>query len=67
MLYTLAARYVPAAELSMLGLVEVIIGPIWVWLLFSEIPAFYTVVGGSFVLSAVVGLSFWTMSRERAP
>ena len=65
MLYTMAARYVPAAELSILGLVEVIIGPIWVWLLFNELPAFYTVVGGSFVLSAVVGLAIWSMYRER--
>jgi len=61
----MAARYVPAAELSILGLVEVIIGPIWVWLLFNEIPAFYTVVGGSFVLIAVVGLAIWSIYRER--
>ena len=65
MLYTMAARYVAAAELSLLGLVEVIIGPIWVWLLFNEMPAFYTVVGGIFVLSAVVGLAIWSMNRER--
>ena len=65
MLYTMAARYVTAAELSLLGLVEVIIGPIWVWLLFNEMPAIYTVIGGIFVLSAVVGLAIWSMYRER--
>jgi drug/metabolite transporter (DMT)-like permease len=65
MLYTMAARYVAAAELSLLGLVEVIIGPIWVWLLFNEIPALSTVTGGIFVLSAVVGLAIWSMYRER--
>jgi drug/metabolite transporter (DMT)-like permease len=61
----MAARYVTAAELSLLGLVEVIIGPIWVWLLFNEMPAIYTVIGGIFVLSAVVGLAIWSMYRER--
>ena len=66
MLYTMAARYVAAAELSLLGLVEVIIGPIWVWLLFNEIPALSTVTGGIFVLSAVVGLAIWSMYRERS-
>lgn len=65
MLYTMAARYVTAAELSLLGLIEVIIAPIWVWLLFREIPAFYTIVGGTLVLSAVVGLATLSMIPQK--
>ena len=64
-LYTMAARYVTAAELSLLGLIEVIIAPIWVWLLFREIPAFYTIVGGILVLSAVVGLATLSMAHKK--
>ena len=63
MLFTIAARYLPAAELALLGLVEVIISPIWVWLLYDEIPALFTLVGGSLVLLAVIGLSCWTIWR----
>ena len=63
MLFTIAARYLPAAELALLGLVEVIISPIWVWLLYDEIPALFTLVGGSLVLLAVIGLSSWTIWR----
>ena len=65
MLFTIAARYLPAAELALLGLVEVIISPIWVWLLYDEIPALFTLVGGSLVLLAVIGLSSWTIWRTK--
>jgi len=65
MLFTIAARYLPAAELALLGLVEVIIGPIWVWILHNEVPAPFTIFGGSLVLLAVIGLSSWTIWRAK--
>ena len=63
MLFTMGSRYIPAAELSLLGLIEVIIGPIWMWLLLSEIPDMYTLAGGGVVLVAVSGLAFWSLYR----
>ncbi|MFT7458355.1 MAG: drug/metabolite transporter (DMT)-like permease [Planctomycetota bacterium] len=64
-LYTMAARHLQAAELSLLGLVEVIIGPIWVWLLFAEMPEFYTLIGGTLVLGAVIALAIRSISTHR--
>ena len=61
MLYTMGSRYVRAAELSLLGLIEVIIGPIAVWLLLAELPDIYTVIGGSVVLLAIAGLALWSL------
>ena len=52
--YTLGAKYVPAAELALLSLTEVILGPIWVWLAVGEVPSLFTLIGGAIVLGAIV-------------
>ncbi len=53
-IYTMGSKYVPAAELALLSLTEVILGPVWVWLGVGEIPSFYTMLGGAIVLGAIV-------------
>ena len=53
-LITIAARYVPAAEITLLMLLEVVAAPIWVWLAFGETPALLTMIGGAVVLAAVL-------------
>ncbi|MCB1742013.1 MAG: DMT family transporter [Gammaproteobacteria bacterium] len=55
-LYTIGSRVVPAAELTLLSLSEVVLGPVWVWLLLGETPSGATLVGGALVLLAVVAL-----------
>ena len=52
-LYTAGARYVPAAELMVLALTEVILGPLWVWLFLAEAPTPAAFVGGAVVIGAV--------------
>ena len=52
-LITLAARVVPAAEITLLMLLEVVAAPIWVWIGVGEVPAYLTLVGGAIVLTAV--------------
>jgi len=52
-IYIAGSKYVPAAELALLSLIEVMLGPIWVWLGVGEIPSFYTMVGGAVILSAI--------------
>ena len=53
-LITVAARCVPAAEVTLLMLLEVVAAPIWVWIALGETPAILTLVGGAIVLTAVV-------------
>ena len=53
-LFTIGARLVPAAEAALIGLLEVVLGPLWVWMAFAEQPDAATVVGGAIVLVAVV-------------
>ena len=45
-LLTIAARLLPAAEVAVLSLLEIVLGPIWVWLAYSERPNTATFVGG---------------------
>jgi drug/metabolite transporter (DMT)-like permease len=49
----LGARYILPAEVGLIGIVDVILGPLWVWLLFAENPGTRAIVGGGVVLVAV--------------
>ena len=53
--FTYCARWVPAAQLTLLGLLEAVLSPTWVWLLLGEVPTTWTLIGGSIVLAAVAG------------
>jgi drug/metabolite transporter (DMT)-like permease len=52
-LFTAGARHLPAVQLSLLSLIEVVMAPLWVWLVVGERPATQTLVGGSILLAAV--------------
>jgi drug/metabolite transporter (DMT)-like permease len=53
-LYSHFGRFVPAAEVALLALSEVALGPFWVWLLLDETPSALSLAGGAVVLGAVV-------------
>jgi drug/metabolite transporter (DMT)-like permease len=57
---TLGARLIAAAEVGLISLLEIVLGPLWVWLSRSERPGVGTIVGGVVVLGAVVYQSFPT-------
>ena len=42
-----------AAKLVLLSLLEIILGPIWAWMFFSESPTAQTLIGGVILLSAI--------------
>jgi drug/metabolite transporter (DMT)-like permease len=54
MLLVLASRALTAPEISLLGLLEVVLGPLWAWLGAGEEPGQATVLGGTVVLAALV-------------
>jgi drug/metabolite transporter (DMT)-like permease len=51
---TLGARLIPAAEVALITLLEIVLGPLWVWIAESEQPSTSTLAGGAIVLAAVV-------------
>lgn len=49
-----ASAHLSAPEVALLGLLEVLMGPLWSWLGASETPATSTLIGGAIVLAALV-------------
>lgn len=52
-LYTLASRVMPAAELTLITLIEVLLSPVWVWWLLGETVGAGTLLGGAVLMGAV--------------
>ena len=65
-LYTIGSRSLPAAELTLLSLAEVLLGPLWVWLFLGETATIYTLLGGAVLLVAIVGNTI-SGKRRRPP
>jgi drug/metabolite transporter (DMT)-like permease len=53
-LFTVGARLIPAAEVALITLLEVVLGPLWVLLSIHERPDAATLAGGAIVIAAVV-------------
>jgi drug/metabolite transporter (DMT)-like permease len=53
-LFLNGARWIPAAEASLIALLEVILAPLWVWLLLHEEPSAAALAGGGIVLAALM-------------
>ncbi len=53
-LLTVGARLIPAAQVGLITLLEVVLGPLWVWLALDERPTTLTLVGGAIVIVAIV-------------
>ncbi len=53
-LLTVGARLIPAAQVGLITLLEVVLGPVWVWLALDERPSTLTLVGGAIVIVAIV-------------
>lgn len=54
MLMVKATKSLTAPEVSLLALLEVLLGPLWAWLWASEVPAQETLVGGAIVIGALI-------------
>ena len=52
--FTAAAQLVPAARLTIIVLLEIVLGPLWVWIGVGERPSSATLLGGALVLTGVV-------------
>jgi drug/metabolite transporter (DMT)-like permease len=53
-LFVTGARLIPAALAALLGTLETVLGPIWVWLVHGEQASGRTVIGGTIVLVALI-------------
>jgi drug/metabolite transporter (DMT)-like permease len=63
MLLVVASRVLLAPEIALLGLLEVVLGPLWAWLGAGEVPAKPTLTGGAIVLGALIANELATFRR----
>ncbi|MGF1529576.1 MAG: DMT family transporter [Candidatus Competibacterales bacterium] len=61
----IALRRIPAAEVSLVMLMETLLGPLWVWLALGEVPTLRALLGGGILLTTVVLHA--TSRREPTP
>ena len=54
MLLVMASRVLLAPEIALIGLLEVVLGPLWAWLGAGEVPGRSTLVGGAILLGALI-------------
>ncbi len=63
-LITLGPMRIPAAEVSMMMLLETALGPLWVWLILQEVPPTSTLQGGSVVILTLLAHSILRWRKQ---
>jgi len=63
LLYMASLKRIPAARAALLGLLELVLGPVWVWLFDGEKPDDLTLLGGVIVIGAAAA-NVWLDSRR---
>ncbi|MCV0395300.1 MAG: DMT family transporter [Rhizobiaceae bacterium] len=68
-LFATGARLIPAALAALLGMLETVLSPVWVWAIHAEVPSARTMIGGAVIFAALLThLTLgWHRSRPRRP
>jgi drug/metabolite transporter (DMT)-like permease len=64
-MFTAGARLIPAAMAALIGTLEPVLAPIWVWLVHNEVPSQRTIIGGFIVFAALNGYLFLELRRTK--
>ena len=62
---TIAPRFISAPEVNLFFLLEVIIGPIWVWMIISEKPSIETIAGGVVIIITIAFHSYSALKKTQ--
>ncbi len=58
-LIAIGPRYIPSAEVAMFFLLDTFLTPIWIWMLFGEVPTARALTGGVIVVVTLLTHSIW--------
>lgn len=64
-LFVIGARNVPAALAALIGTIEPVLAPLWVWLVHHEVPSNRTLIGGAVVFVALLMYLLLDWRRQR--
>jgi drug/metabolite transporter (DMT)-like permease len=65
-LYFSGTRYLPAAEVALIGLLETVLAPVWAWAFIGEMPSGHALIGGGIVLLAILGQALFGLYQQRS-
>ena len=60
-----APRFISGPEVSMFYVLETVLAPVWVWMIFSEAPTRNSLIGGTILIVALVAHSVWQLLDGR--
>jgi drug/metabolite transporter (DMT)-like permease len=55
-------RVLPSADVGMFFMLETFLTPVWIWMLFGEVPSDRVLLGGAVVIIAVFAHSWWRLA-----
>ena len=58
-------KYISGPEVAMFYLLETVLAPVWVWLIFSEAPTRNSLIGGTILIVTLVAHSLWQLHEGR--
>lgn len=58
-------RFISGPEVAMFYLLETVLAPVWVWLIFAEVPTTKSLIGGAILIAALVAHSLWQLYQGR--
>jgi len=65
--FTIGSKVVPAVELTLLSMTEVVLGPFWVWYFLGETVSIDTLLGGGVLMLAIAGNALSGLRRKPVP
>lgn len=57
-------KYITGPEVAMFFLLETVLAPVWVWLIFDERPTGLALAGGAILIATLVAHSLWKFSQQ---
>jgi len=58
-------KFINASEVSLLMIIETVMGPIWVWMVLKEMPSSYTFIGGTLILATLIVNSLYILNKGK--
>jgi drug/metabolite transporter (DMT)-like permease len=58
-------KYISGPEVAMFYLLETVLAPVWVWLIFAETPTRNSLIGGAILIVTLVAHSLWQLHEGR--
>jgi len=58
-------KYISGPEVAMFYLLETVLAPVWVWMIFAETPSRNSLIGGAILIVTLVAHSLWQLHEGR--